>query len=57
MWLYGLWSKSVGVDGYPLGTGDATKTDEFSEKFPMAFDPSPHFQKIMLKISNQLHDY
>ena len=40
IWLYGLWSKSVGVggvygvDGYPLGTGDDTKTDEFSEKFP-----------------------
>ena len=46
-----------GVDGYPLGTGDDTKTDEFSEKFPMAFDPSPHFQKIMLQIFNQLHDY
>ena len=32
-----------------LGTGDATKTDEFSEKFQMAFDPPPHFRKIMLQ--------
>ena len=28
-----------------LGTGDATKTDEFSEKFQTAFDLSPpHFR-------------
>ena len=26
--------------GLPLGTGDGTKTDEFLEKFQMAFDPS-----------------
>ena len=32
-----------------LGTGDATKTDEFLEKFQRAFDP-PHFQKIILQI-------
>ena len=31
-----------------LGTGDATKTDELSEKFQTAFDP-PHFRKIMLQ--------
>ena len=24
-----------------LGTGDGTKTDEFSEKFQTAFDPHP----------------
>ena len=30
------------------GTGHATKSDEFSEKFQTAFDPPPHFQKIML---------
>ena len=34
-----------------LGTGDATKMDEFSEKFQTAFDllPPPHFRKIMYK--------
>ena len=26
-----------------LGTGNATKTDEFSEKFQTAFDPSRSF--------------
>ena len=58
--LYGLWSKSVGVggvygvDGYPLGTGDDSKMDEFSEKYQTAFDPSPHFQKTMLQIFYQL---
>ena len=26
-----------------LGTGRATKMDEFSEKFQTAFDPPPHF--------------
>ena len=35
----------------PLGTGHATKSDEFSEKFQTAFDPPPsHFQKIILQI-------
>ena len=34
-----------------LGTGQATKTDEFSEKFQTAFDPPPsHFRKIILRI-------
>ena len=27
---------------------DATKTDEFSEKFQTAFDPPSHFWKIIL---------
>ena len=34
------------------GTGHATKSDEFSEKFQTAFDPPhphPHFWKIMLQ--------
>ena len=31
------------------GTGDATKTNEFSEKFQTAFAPPPHFRKIMLQ--------
>ena len=44
-----------GVDGYPLGTGDDTKTDEFSEKFQTAFYSSPRFRKIMLQIFYQLH--
>ena len=34
-----------------LGTGRATKMDEFSEKFQTAFDSQPpHFQKIILQI-------
>ena len=33
---------------FPLGTGQATKTDEFSGKFQPAFDP-PHFPKIILQ--------
>ena len=28
-----------------LGTGDASKTDEFSEKFRTAFDPPPSFSE------------
>ena len=32
-----------------LGTNEATKTDVFSEKFQMAFDPPPHFRKIILR--------
>ena len=32
------------------GTGDGTKTNEFSEKFQTAFDPNPpQFRKIMLQ--------
>ena len=30
--------------------GQSTKTNVFSEKFQMAFDPPPHFRKIMLQI-------
>ena len=35
-----------------LGRGGATKSDEFLEKFQMAFafGPPPHFRKIMLQI-------
>ena len=33
--------------GGNLGTNGHTKTDEFSEKFQMAFDPPPHFRKII----------
>ena len=33
-----------------LGMYHASKTDEFSEKFQMAFDPPPHFRKIILRI-------
>ena len=29
------------------------KRDEFSEKFQTAFDPPPHFRKIILRISRQ----
>ena len=32
-----------------LGKGPATKLDEFSGKFQTAFDPPPHFQKIILQ--------
>ena len=35
---------------HTLGKGGATKTDKSSEKFQMAFDPPPHFRKIMLQI-------
>ena len=36
-----------------LGADDATKMDEFSEKFQTAFDLAPptHFRKIMSQIS------
>ena len=33
-----------------LGKGPATKLDEFSGKFQTAFDPPPHFWKIVLQI-------
>ena len=33
-----------------LGKPPPTKTDEFSEKFRTAFDPPPHFRKIILRI-------
>ena len=36
------------VDVALSGKGGATKSDEFSEKFQMAFDP-PHFRKIILQ--------
>jgi len=39
-----------------LGTGDATKTDEFSVKFETAFAPDPpHFQKIILQFFSENH--
>jgi len=38
-----------------LGTGDATKTDEFSVKFETAFAPDPpHFQKIILQFFRKI---
>ena len=33
-----------------LGKDPATKSDEFLEKFQTAFDPPPHFWKIVLQI-------
>ena len=36
-----------------LGTFDATKTDEISEKIQTAFDPPPHFRKIMLQFFSE----
>ena len=36
-----------------LGTDGHTKTNEFSEKFQTAFDPPPHFRKIILRILRQ----
>ena len=35
------------------GTNEDTKTDVFSEKFQMAFDPPPRFRKIILQIFRQ----
>ena len=32
-----------------LGKVGATKSDEFSEKFQMAFEPPPHFRMIILQ--------
>ena len=29
---------------------------EFSEKFQTAFDPSPHFRKIILQFFSEIHD-
>ena len=37
--------------GYSLGKDGVSKIDVFSEKFQTAFDPPPHFWKIMLRIS------
>ena len=41
-----------------LGKLSPSKTDEFSEKFQMAFDPPPppHFRKVMLQIFSEIHD-
>ena len=38
---------------FNLGTGGHTKTDETLEKFQTAFDPPPHFRKIILRILRQ----
>ena len=35
---------------------DTSKTDEFSEKFQTAFDPPPHFRKIILQFFSKIHD-
>ena len=32
-----------------LGTDGQTKANEISEKFQTAFDPPPHFRKIILQ--------
>ena len=38
-----------------FGTGQGPKTDEISEKFQTAFDPSlPNFRKIMLQIVSHI---
>ena len=34
-------------EGSPV-TGGGTKTDEILEKFQVAFDPPPHFRKLIL---------
>ena len=39
-----------------LGMDGPTKTDEFLEKFQTAFDPPPHFRKIMLRFFSGIHD-
>ena len=36
-----------------LGMPHVSKSDEFSEKFQTAFDPPPHFRKVILRISRQ----
>ena len=38
-----------------LGTGDGTKTDQFSETFTTASDPPPHFRKIMLQFFSNFY--
>ena len=35
--------------------GQGTKMDQFSEKLQTAFDPPPHFEKIMLQIHFKFH--
>ena len=47
--MFGL-STSINVSMMGLGKDGATKSCEFSEKFHMAFDPPPHFRKIILQI-------
>ena len=59
LWLYCVgWktgieeddSKQVGISKLLfLGKDPGTKSDEFLEKFQMAFDPLPHFWKIILR--------
>ena len=47
-------SNSVEYGNSPnLGKGGISKSDEFLEKFQTAFDPPPHFRKIMLRFSRQ----
>ena len=38
------------------GMGPATKSDDFLEKFQTAFDPPPHFRKIILRFFSGIHD-
>ena len=46
-------SSSVWFVTSSLGKDGVSKTDEFSEKFQTAFDPPPHFRKIILRFSRQ----
>ena len=40
-----------------LGKPRTSKTDEFLEKFQMAFDPAPpHLRKIILQFFSEIHD-
>ena len=41
------------INWQSLGTPGPNKTDETSEKFQTAFDPPPHFRKIILRFSRQ----
>ena len=40
----------------PLGTDEPTKTDVFSEKFQMAFDPPPSFSENHIAVFSGIHD-
>ena len=54
LWKYSERTQSASGVNNDYGTGEATKTDEFSEKFQMAFDPTPpHFQKIRLQLFSE----
>ena len=42
-----------GKHRFTSGEPRISKSDEFSEKFQTAFDPAPHFRKVVLRISQQ----